>query len=338
MARGYQSYRGRMPGWKKVLIIILLLILVAAGVFLILQPKLVFDENGLHWQALDTKVSQTDDQSADENDVADIPEDFIIDIPEPEPADVLHGVSVESDVALSENGVQLEEGQRPVISVKAANGTFLLSDMTDADAQKIKERNTASKAVARISCFADTKRADSDNSMAVMSVSGRAWRDPNGNAWLDPYDEAARAYLVGIVQKCVALGYTEIVLEDVQFPTYGIVNRVTYGAQVDTAEARVEAINSFLKQVKDAVSEKDVKVSIALPSTLLETKQDAVAGWDLSAIVQSVDRIYMDTASQAEADAARAAVTALRDGADAEVFFVAQAKTPLTGGSYVLMK
>ena len=338
MARGYQSYRGRMPGWKKGLIIVLLLILVLAGGFLILQPKLVFNEDGLHWQTSKPNSEQSNVQSSDPDDTEDIPDDFIIDIPEPEPADILHGVSVDGSAALSQDGVQLAEGQRPVITVKAANGAFILDSVADADAQNIKEKNTASKAVSRISCFADTKQADSDNSMAVMSVSGRAWRDPNGNAWLDPYDENARAYLVGIVQKCVALGYSEIILEDVQFPTYGIVDRVTYGAQEDTPETRTAAVNAFLKQVKDAVSGTDVKISIALPTTILETKQDGVAGWDLSAIAQSVDRIYMNVEDQAAADATRTAVAALRDGADAEEFFAALTKTPLDGGSYVLIK
>ena len=35
--KGYQSYRGRMPRWKKILIAVLILILIAAGLFLFLQ-------------------------------------------------------------------------------------------------------------------------------------------------------------------------------------------------------------------------------------------------------------------------------------------------------------
>ena len=120
--------------------------------------------------------------------------------------------------------------------------------------------------------------------------------------------------------------------------TYGIVDRVTYGAQEDTPETRTAAVNAFLKQVKDAVSGTDVKISIVLPATILETKQDGVAGWDLSAIAQSVDRIYMNVEDQAVVDATRTAVAALRDGADAEEFFAALTKTPLDGGSYVLIK
>ena len=35
--KGYQTYRGRMPRWKKALIAVLILILLGAGAFLALQ-------------------------------------------------------------------------------------------------------------------------------------------------------------------------------------------------------------------------------------------------------------------------------------------------------------
>ena len=48
--KGYQSYHGRMPGWKKLLIGILLLILIAAVGFLFLQNYQVFDQDGAHFR------------------------------------------------------------------------------------------------------------------------------------------------------------------------------------------------------------------------------------------------------------------------------------------------
>ena len=44
--KGYNSYHGRSPVWKKILIIILVLLLLAGGAFLYCQNHLVYDENG----------------------------------------------------------------------------------------------------------------------------------------------------------------------------------------------------------------------------------------------------------------------------------------------------
>lgn len=322
--KGYQSYRGRMPGWKKLLIGILVVILLLAGAFLLFQPKLVVDSSGGHWQGWLNREEQN--LSADGEDAGeDEEDDFIIDIQEPEEK-ALHGrfLSIQDDFSA------LAEGERPVVTMKAANGAA-----QSADAEMVREKIVSRDAVAKVSCFADTKKADSDRSMAVMSVSGYAWRDPDGNAWLDPYDEAAADYLIGIVQDCAALGFTEIVLEDVQFPTYGIVNRVTYGEQADTAATRAAAIEAFLQKVKAAAGN-EVQISIALPAALVESGVNETAGWDLSAIAQIVDRIYMEAEDQSEADRLRVAVGALREDVSAEKFFVAQVHQIITGGSYVI--
>ena len=44
--KGYNSYHGRTPLWKKILIPILVLLLLAGGAFLYCQNHLVYDENG----------------------------------------------------------------------------------------------------------------------------------------------------------------------------------------------------------------------------------------------------------------------------------------------------
>lgn len=333
--KGYQSYRGRMPGWKKVLIVILVAILVCALVVLFLQRNQVFDSNGSHIKLpFGEKNEPPVSDNVDENQRDD---DLIIDIQEPEPQTTeLHGRSFDAAVLQNETFSALQEGERPVLTMKAANGTVLYGSLNDSAAAMVREKIANRDAVVRISCFADTQKADGNNALAVMSVSGKAWRDPAGKAWLDPYNADVTAYLVNIAKECVQLGFTEIVLDDVQFPNYGVVSRVTYGDQADTAETRIAAINTFLDAVKEAVAEENVTVSIALPASLLTNQRDETAGWDLSQIAQHVDRIYMEAADQSASDNARAAVAALRDDADAAVFFVAETAAPVTGGSYVI--
>lgn len=331
--KGYQSYRGRMPGWKKLLILILVIILLCAGAFLVLQPDQIFDADGSRFQL--PLVGENDvAPSSDEEELGD---DLIIDIQEPAAKITeLYGCAIDAAGLQDEDFSALGEGERPVLTVKAANDTVLYGSINDAAADLVREKIAGRDAVARISCFADTQRADADNALAVMSVSGKAWRDPDGNAWLDPYSAAVTAYLVGIVRECADLGFTEIVLDDVQFPNYGRTDRVTYASGTDTPENRIQAINAFLDAAYTALDGRDVALSVSLPAELITAGSDDVAGWDLAEIVQRVDRVYVSVADQAQADSVRASLAALRTDVDGACFFVAQTSAPVTGGSYVI--
>ena len=333
--KGYQSYRGRMPGWKKILIALLVAILVCALAVLVLQRNQVFDADGVHiklpFGVQETRPSSgsTDEEGRDDG--------LIIDIQEPEAQmEELHGRSFDAALLQGETFGALQEGEHPGLTMKAANGAVLYGSVQDAAASMVREKIANRRAVARISCFADTQKADGENGLAVMSVSGKAWRDPDGKAWLDPYNTEVTGYLTQIIQDCAELGFAEIVLDDVQFPNYGVVDRVTYGDRTDTPETRIAAIGAFLDAARAAAEEAGVTLAVALPAALLETGTDSVAGWDLADIAGRVDRIYMEAADQSAADSARAAVAALREDVPAEVFFVAETAAPITGGSYVL--
>ena len=107
--KGYQSYRGRMPGWKKVLIVILVAILVCALVVLFLQHNQVFDSNGSHIKLpFGEKNEPPVSDNVDENQRDD---DLIIDIQEPEPQTTeLHGRSFDAAVLQNETFSALQEG------------------------------------------------------------------------------------------------------------------------------------------------------------------------------------------------------------------------------------
>ena len=55
--KGYQTYRGRMPRWKKALMAVLVLILIGACAFLVLQKYQVFDADGIHLRLMVTKTN-----------------------------------------------------------------------------------------------------------------------------------------------------------------------------------------------------------------------------------------------------------------------------------------
>ena len=70
--KGYNSYHGRTPLWKKILIVVLVLLLLGGGAFLYCQNHLVYDENGqvrLELPFVSKKELQPSEGEQDPNDI-----------------------------------------------------------------------------------------------------------------------------------------------------------------------------------------------------------------------------------------------------------------------------
>ena len=83
--KGYQTYRGRMPRWKKALMAVLILILIGACAFLVLQKYQVFDADGIH-----LRLPGDENGPAPESAQPLPEEDLVIDEKDPEVRE-LHG-------------------------------------------------------------------------------------------------------------------------------------------------------------------------------------------------------------------------------------------------------
>ena len=163
--RGYQSYHGRMPGWKKAVIAILVLILICALIFIMVQRNRVFDSNGSHIKLPfggknDPPVSDTVDEDPGKDD------DLIIDIQKPESKVAeLHGVTIDAAALQAADFSSLQADQRPVVTMKAANGT-VLPDFPDRNEIATRAGEAVSWAYSR----------------GVMTGKTGGKLDPNGNA------------------------------------------------------------------------------------------------------------------------------------------------------------
>ena len=105
--KGYQSYHGRMPGWKKLLIGILLLILIAAVGFLFLQNYQVFDQDGAHFRLPWAGQTQADPSAEEELD----DDDVIVDVQEPASVlEELRGRTLPAETLAEEDFASLQEG------------------------------------------------------------------------------------------------------------------------------------------------------------------------------------------------------------------------------------
>lgn len=78
--------------------------------------------------------------------------------------------------------------------------------------------------------------------------------------WLDPSKPAARQYLCGLAKELAEMGFDEILLTDVSYPTEGKLDKIAYGET-----GKVQNLNTFLDEMRAALAAYDVKLSIELP-------------------------------------------------------------------------
>ena len=96
--------------------------------------------------------------------------------------------------------------------------------------------------------------------MGLKNTGGYIYYDGNDLNWLDPSKPAARQYLCGLAREIADLGFDEILLTDVGYPTTGPLDKIDYnGAD------RAESIRTFLEELRSALGEYGVAVSIELP-------------------------------------------------------------------------
>ena len=161
-------------------------------------------------------------------------------------------------------------------------------------------------------------RADVEG-MGLKNTGGYIFYDGNNGNWLDPSKPAARQYLCTLAAELAQQGFDEILLTDVGYPTVGKLDKIDYnGAD------RAASIRLFLEELRSALGEYGVAVSIELPPEVITSGADDTAGLVLSDIAPLVDRVYAVTTVD-QIPALEAAVSAAGEDTD----FVAE----LTGHS-----
>lgn len=331
--KGYRSYRGRTSKGKIALAVLLVLIILAAVGFLWLQEYIVYDRDGSFHLELPWK---TETPPAEEEVP---PEDVEITIQEPEKPKALAafsasaapltqagwkdawlGASVMSAPAYNAAAVTLKDstGHIYFAATGAAAGTVSTAEDTAAALTEVAESSYHS--IGRMSCFLDPIAARADvEGMGLKNTGGYIFYDGNNGNWLDPSKPAARQYLCTLAAELAQQGFDEILLTDAGYPTVGKLDKIDYnGAD------RAASIRLFLEELRSALGEYGVAVSIELPPEVITSGADDTAGLVLSDIAPLVDRVYAVTTVD-QIPALEAAVSAAGEDTD----FVAE----LTGHS-----
>ena len=347
--RGYSSYRGKSARGKIALAVLLVLVIVGAAAVIRLQKYVVYDDSGRPRLELPWSSSQSAGSAAGSEEE---PPDANLTIQEPERTDVRAvRLPVGPLTDWAEAWAQASGGHSgcnaAVYTVKAPDGSvYLDSQAVLPGALKTVEGAGAAVgdmlkadgvyAVAEIACFRDPIAASAElESMGLKNTGGYVFYDRNGDRWLDPAKPAARQYLIDLASGCAAMGFDEILLTDVSYPTEGKLNKIDYGAAAAALpDSLTDEITSFLKQMQAALAEYDVKLSVLLPTDLLLSGDPTgVSGQSLAEIAPLADRIYAAVDNASAVEHLQAAVTAA--GKDTELVPVL-ASPEGTDGSWLL--
>ena len=305
-SRGYNSYRGRTPKWRIALMALLVVVILAAVAVMALSRFIVYDEEGtpqmeLPWQ------EEPAVEPAEE--ISEPPLDLTIE--EPVKPRVLRGFCTpvpltreswsDSNDRAKESfdcnaaAVTLKDAAGNVYfnSTTALPGTVQLQEETDAALAEVVAycQSTEGHSIARLSCFHDPKAANRDvENMGLKNTGGYIFYDGNNSQWLDPAKPAAREYLCGLAKEAAELGFDEILLTDVSYPTVGKLNKIDYGDGEKSGH-----LTDFLEEMRAALAPYGVMLSIEVPQAVISQGTDENAGLLLADIAPKVDRIYAPT-------------------------------------------
>ena len=321
--KGYRSYRGRGSKGKAALAAVLVLVIVAALGFLWVQEYIVYDADGgaqleLPWQTEEAPPAQEEDPQENVEVIVQEPERptelaafSVVGTPLTQSAWQEEWIAALASSSLVYNAVALTLKDRTgsifFDAADAAAGTVSTVEDTAAALAEVTESDFHT--IARMSCFLDPIAARADvEGMGLKNTGGYIFYDGNDLNWLDPNKPAARQYLCGLAQQIADLGFDEILLTDVGYPTTGPLDKIDYGGA-----DRAESIRTFLEELRSALADYGVAISIQLPAEVLTSGADDDAGLVLSEIAPLVDRVYAVTTAD-QIPVLTDAVTAAHDG------------------------
>lgn len=294
--RGYGSYRGRTPFkrfGKVILFLFILLILICTVVGLYLQQFLVISDDGVR---LDLPFSQAEDTAAQPSPslpavvvpVTPTPTPTPTPEPPPEPppaspvllpAEALYDSSALTAVQAAGGDCALfdmktNSGALQFISShqNAVNGALNPDDASRNAAIQAMNETDGLYTVARVSCFKDHDLILYDYNLAIHTNSGYRWTDPEGIRWSSPTNPSVRDYVSALCVELAQLGFDEILLDNAGYPTEGNLHYIKKGEAYDASRFS-EIVTGFYSQIKQALSEYDVTLSVV-------TRPDALSGAD----------------------------------------------------------
>jgi hypothetical protein len=118
---------------------------------------------------------------------------------------------------------------------------------------------------ARICAFQDPLAPSAMRGTGVMYAGDHTinWLDPTNKRWLNPYNTTAQKYITDLAVEAVSLGYKQVFVDSLTFPTIGSPdNSGYYGTNLPSKE---QVIASFTTSLKQQVNAAGGKLSVIMP-------------------------------------------------------------------------
>ncbi|MBI1755643.1 MAG: GTP-binding protein [Fimbriimonas ginsengisoli] len=148
--------------------------------------------------------------------------------------------------------------------------------------------------IARIACFRDQFVPKANPKLAVLDRRGKVWKDRSGHSWLDPYSKTNWDYLGQIVDYALEVGFPEIQLDYVRFPSEGDPENQVFpsrSAYPDPKARPEDVIAAFAQAIKAKVKARGGVLSADVFGIISSTQDDQGIGQELEKIAAPFDLI-----------------------------------------------
>lgn len=139
---------------------------------------------------------------------------------------------------------------------------------------------------------------------ALKNIDQESWHDLYGRIRIDPANGDALQYLTEIAAELSGMGFSEILLRGVGYPSEGAIERIVY------ANDRFGAVTGAVMAVKTAAPTMRVSVWLDSPESIRNT----ATGQSVPMLAQIVDRCFVEL-PDSDPDEAPAVEQAVRDAA-----------------------
>lgn len=145
--------------------------------------------------------------------------------------------------------------------------------------------------IARIVVFEDPILAANRNDLAIHdSTTGGLWKTWDGLAWVNAHQREVWQYNIDLAVEAASLGFDEVQLDYIRFPTDGLLENADYGDEFGD-ETRSEAISGFLQQMQAALAPTGAYLAVDIFGFTLWEESDGGIGQQLESIEPYVDVI-----------------------------------------------
>lgn len=148
--------------------------------------------------------------------------------------------------------------------------------------------------IARIACFRDDFVPKVRKELAVQLADGHPWKDRSGHMWLDPYSKENWEYIGRIVDLALDLGFPEIQLDYVRFPSEGKASTQVFPSKASYPDPKAEptqVVSAFAHFIRDRVKKRSAVFSADIFGIVSSGGGDQGIGQELETVAEPFDLI-----------------------------------------------